>query len=225
MMPNASAARRVLAQPRLAAGAVALILGARQDPPANAPPVATQPAATQPAAAMAGLPAAWFGTWRGEAQAIAPGGHVGGRFGMALEIGPDADPSRPAGAPPVYAWAITYEQGEQRQTRPYLLRLAADEQGNARPGHFVLDERNGIFVDQFLVGEVMEGHFIVSAAGGRTSILHSRYELTTAPDGRPAIRVEIATYDGDEARQSAVGDGGVQSRRLLRVQRALLVKQ
>jgi hypothetical protein len=173
------------------------------------------------ATAPVGLPEAWFGKWEGPTQTIRPGGEVAGEFAMGLEIGPA--PAQPAGGLPVYNWAISYTQGQNTQARPYLLRIATDEAGKALPGHFILDERNGILVDQFLLGSTMQGHFIVISRE-RRQILHARYELTTH-EGKPAIEVEIATYDGNETRRSAVAEGGVESRRLLRVQRGILLKQ
>ena len=190
------------------------VAGAAQIPQ-NTPPAA-------PSTRPAGLPEAWFGSWRGTVQVMRPGGEVASEFGMSLEIGPA--PDQPAGALPAYAWAITYEMGDQKQTRPYLLRIATDEAGQPRPGHFVLDERNGILVDQFLVGKVMQGHFIVES-NGRRQILHARYELVQDEAGQPAIDTEIATYDGDESRRSTLDGGGVDSRRLLRLQAGMLKRQ
>ena len=70
-------------------------------------PPATQ-ATTQPGVGT--LPEAWFGTWRGPAESVAPGGQIGGRYVMGLQIGASAEQ---AGATsPVYDWAITYEQGD-----------------------------------------------------------------------------------------------------------------
>lgn len=193
--------------------AVTIILGAAQNQP---------PAATVPATRPAGLPEAWFGAWRGTAQIVLPGGEAGGQFEMGLDIAPADD--QPAGTDPVYDWAITYTQGQNTQTRPYLLRIARDEEGRILPGHFVLDERNGIFVDQFLIDQAIQGHFIV-ISGERRQILHARYELIEH-EAKPAIEVEIATYDGNESRRSVLGQtGAVESRRLVRLQRGILVRQ
>lgn len=203
--------------------ALAALLAGGVNFAASAPATQSDPRApaAAPATAPAGLPDAWFGKWLGATEVIRPGGVVAGQFAMGLEIGPA--PDQPAGGPPVYTWAISYTQGQSTQTRPYLLRVATDAAGAALPGHFVLDERNGILVDQFLVGQTIQGHFIVISQNLR-QILHARYELITH-DGKPAIEVEIATYDGNQARTSAVGEGGVESRRLVRVQRGILVKQ
>lgn len=169
-----------------------------------------------------GLPDAWFGTWHGPTQIMLASGEAAGHFTMSLEIA--LAPGQPAGALPVYAWAITYEMEGKKQVRPYLLRVVTDAAGQGQPGHFVLDETNGILVDQFLVGRTMQGHFVVEA-GGRRAVLNARYELGQDDAGRPAITVEIATYDGNEARRSGAAQNGVESRRLLRVQRAVLTKQ
>jgi len=183
-----------------------------------------QKPATQPATQPAGLPEAWLGRWHGDVSVVVPGGQVAGTFQMTLEIA--AAPEQGAEGPPVYTWGITYVRGETRQTLPlpYLLRMATNETGAILPGHFVLDERNGILVDQFLVGETMQGHFIVNS-GGRLQILNARYELVTGSEGKPAIEVEIASYDGNEARRSTVNEGGVESRRLLKVQKGILRKE
>lgn len=203
--------------------ALAALLACGMNLAASSPASQSEPRApgTAPTTVPAGLPDAWFGKWQGATEVIRPGGEVAGQFAMGLEIGPA--PDQPAGGPSVYTWAISYTQGQTTQTRPYLLRLATDESGAPLPGHFVLDERNGILVDQFLVGRTMQGHFIVISQDLR-QILHARYELITH-EGKPAIEVEIATYDGNQARTSVLGEGGVESRRLMRIQRGILAKQ
>ena len=136
---------RMMISHRLLPLAAAALLGLclASSPPETAP--TNLPQETQPTTRPAGLPATWLGQWRGEVQVLVPGGAVAGAFQMVLEV--SHAPEQPAGGLPVYMWAITYEQGENRQTRPYLLRLATDETGSVLPGHFVLDERNGILVD------------------------------------------------------------------------------
>jgi hypothetical protein len=183
---------------------------------------ATQPA--PPASQPAGLPQGWLGRWHGDVNVVAPGGQVAGTFQMTLEIA--AAPDKGSPSLPVYTWAITYIRGDTKQTLPlpYLLRMATSEAGAVLPGHFVLDQQNGILVDQFLVGQTMQGHFIVNSSG-RLQILHARYELVTDEAGNPAMEVEIASYDGNESRRSTVNEGGVESRRLLRVQQGSLKKQ
>ena len=182
-----------------------------------------QPAQQHPASAPAaiGLSEDWYGTWQGAAASVRPGGQVTGEYTMGLEIGPSSP--KPEGSLPVYTWKITYTQEGQTQSRDYLLRVAADESGKPLPGHFILDQRNGTLVDQFLIGQTIQGHFVV-VSRERVQILHARYELISH-EGKPAIEVEIASYDGNEARRSPQGDGGVESRRLERIQRAVLLKQ
>ncbi len=191
---------------------------------AAAQPVPQQVAPAQPAPATrpAVLGEEWFGRWYGPTQVVLPGGRVLGEFSMGIEIGPA--PDQPAGAAPVYLWSITYEMGDNVQTRPYLLRIAVDDAGNPLPGHFVLDQRTGILVDQFLVDRTMQGHFIVTSGEDR-QILHARYELIKDEAGKPALEVEISTYDGNEQRRTGAGAGGVDSRRLLRLQRGVLARQ
>ena len=206
--------------PGAAAALLALCLGSTFLPGQQQP--ATQPAS--PATQPVGLPEAWLGRWHGDVNVVVPGGQVAGTFQMTLEIA--AAPDQGSAALPVYTWGIVYIRGDTKQTLPlpYLLRMATNEAGAVLPGHFVLDERNGILVDQFLIGQTMQGHFIVNSSG-RLQILHARYELVTGSDGKPAIEVEIASYDGNESRRNTVKEGGVESRRLLRVQQGSLKKQ
>jgi hypothetical protein len=200
---------------------VILALGgsvARSQQQAAMPATNPAPPSTRPAS----LPDGWIGTWQGDVQVVVPGDQVTGAFTMTLEITPAAD--QPAGGLPVYTWSITYQQGDQQQRRDYLLRLATDAAGAVVPGHFVLDQKNGILVDQFLVGRMMQGHFIVNS-GGLLQILHARYELVADEAGNPAMEMEIATYDGNESRRSTVEQGGVESRRLVRVQKGVLERK
>lgn len=67
---------------------------------------------------------------------------------MELQI----QPGDSAGA---YTWQIVYGQATE-DNRPYLLRPR-----DPAAGHWVIDERNGILLDQFWVGQKFCGAFTV----------------------------------------------------------------
>lgn len=183
---------------------------------------ATQPAAPATAPAPIELDERWLGRWEGSCRVLQPGGLVAGQFTMGLTISRMEEDGE--NGLPQYNWTIVYDNGQTQQTRPYILKPAVDDNGRPVPGHYLIDEQNGIVVDQFLVGDTMQGHFIV-AAGERQTVLHARYALEEAEDGSLGLLVEIASYDGNFARASGEADNGVVSRPMRSVQTGLLLRQ
>ncbi|MFT3676211.1 MAG: hypothetical protein QM781_09960 [Chitinophagaceae bacterium] len=103
------------------------------------------------------FPDSWQGSWKGTLAWYRPGTETPQLVPMQLRI---------AKADTGYSWQLTY--GEQTADyRPYRL-LARD---SAR-GHWVIDERNGIVLDQFWTAGRLSGAFTV-----QTSTLVNSYYL------------------------------------------------
>lgn len=141
------------------------------------------------ASAWADLPQPWLGTWDGDCT-LTSSGQATRTFGMKLEVGP-VDQGEG------YTWRTTYElEGDAPQVRDYrLLPTQA-------PGHFIVDEQNGILIDAFLLGEsVMVESFFIGSNG---SLLNARWEV----DG-DTLGVEIPTFPTRPGR-TTTGPGGIQ---------------
>lgn len=103
------------------------------------------------------FPDSWRGNWKGSLLWFRPGTEAPQEVPMQLQI---------IKADTGYNWHLTY--GEQAgDHRPYLL-LPRD---SAR-GHWLIDERNGIVLDQFWAGGRLSGAFTV-----QTSTLVNTYYL------------------------------------------------
>lgn len=125
-------------------------------------PLATHAAAPLP------LPAAWDGVWRGEIEVIA-GGKVTHRAQMELRITPIAGSL-------AKTWMQTYSG---QPPRNYEIRPAEGGEGR-----FVMDEKNGVLLDEQLVGNTLLSAF---RTGG--VLLTSRFELRGEE-----LEIEIATF-------------------------------
>ena len=99
-------------------------------------------------AQLSGFPAEWKGNWKGELQWYKAGKADPEKVNMELRI-------YPAETPGQYNWHIIYGTIEQ-DSRPYLLR-PVDSSGV----HWVIDERNGIILDQYWVANRFTGVFSV----------------------------------------------------------------
>lgn len=141
------------------------------------------------ATARAELPADWLGSWRGDCT-LESTGQPDRKFGMGLDVAPEDQGGG-------YTWKTTYEvQGSEPQVRDYRLLP-----GNA-PGHFVVDEQNGIKIDSYLMGgTIMLELFYVSSG---QNLLNARWEV--AGD---LMTVEIPTFRSRPGR-TTTGPGGVQ---------------
>ncbi len=103
------------------------------------------------------FPDSWRGNWKGTLSWYRPGTETPQLVPMQLRI---------AKADTGYSWQLTY--GEQAADyRPYLL-LPRD----SAHGHWVIDERNGIILDQFWTAGRLSGAFTV-----QTSTLVNTYYL------------------------------------------------
>jgi hypothetical protein len=92
-----------------------------------------------PKAAEPGFPDSWVGHWAGDATLNTPKG-VSMRFTMELKIAKTDDPAK-------YEWTIIYDDGKNRQERPYQLVVK-----DAAKGSFEIDEKNGIVLPATLIG-------------------------------------------------------------------------
>lgn len=126
------------------------------------------------------LPPAWHGAWRGDL-------YIAGRA-EPVPMGIDIAPIKGRDA---WTWRITYGEGENAQVRAYEL-LPGDA-----PGRFVVDEKNGVLLDDRLEGNVLVGMFEV---GGVTLV--SRHELVGADE----LRFEIVSARSSDPRVSNAGD-------------------
>ncbi len=149
----------------------------------SAPPVATDPAPPAPCATVGSpldqtgpFPASWTGVWRGPIVTASPKG-TRRTFDMELHILPIAGASR-------YRWTIVYISENGRQERPYELV----EIDRSR-GHFQVDEKNGILIDSFLIGDSLHVQFAVQ--GSLITIRYLRrgtdilFELVTTQMNKP----------------------------------------
>jgi len=96
---------------------------------------------------QAEFPQSWTGNWSGELSWYKTGKTDPEKVKMQLRIQPDS-----AGR---YTWQLVYGQ-DKKDNRPYFL-LEKDRAKN----HWVIDENNGIIIDQFWVGNKLSGAFTV----------------------------------------------------------------
>ena len=126
------------------------------------------------------LPSAWEGTWKGVCQLDRTDG-TRCEFAMELRIAsPDS-----AG---IRSWRIVYQDGLWRQEREHSLEPVLED-----ASHLVLDQGNGVQVDQYLVGDVLHAQQQLPGA-----LIASRFELCEA-----GIEVEMVAYRVADARSSA----------------------
>lgn len=170
-----------------------------------APAVLTAQRASTPAApatAPQRFPADWSGTWKGSCQSVSPG-KTNDPFNMNLTVKPL--PNKPT----AWTWIIEYSGKNLSQTRSYEM-----QQQNARQGHYVVDEKNGIFLDTFWVGErTLLEQFAVG-----DSNLTVKHRLLD----NNQMEVEFMIFGRTTIRDSAAGTNEVQSYGLQTYQQCLL---
>lgn len=94
------------------------------------------------------FPESWVGSWKGELQWFKSGKADPQKVNMELHI-------RPADSAGQFTWQIVYGSASE-DNRPYILKAK-----DIAAGHWVIDERNGIVLDQFWVGNKFSGAFTV----------------------------------------------------------------
>ncbi len=150
------------------------------------------------------LPPEWLGVWKGATLSVTADGK---KEEMPMEL-------HVAGVPGGSArtWRILYGSGPAQTTRPYEILPVAGE-----PGRFVVDEKNGLFLDNQLVGNVLYSQFLVT-----TNLVTTRFEIKG-----DVINVEMMMFDVRSPRQSKLAGGSVEvsSYRFRSVQYGRLKKQ
>lgn len=128
------------------------------------------------------FPQNWLGHWEGELSWYAGNSNSPKKVKMQLKI-------QPADTLGHYTWQLIY--GEQSEdNRPYILKPV-----DAAKGHWVIDERNGIALDQFWAGPVFSGAFSIQ---GSTIVNNYRLE-------KDRLIVEFFSLQTKAVRQSGNG--------------------
>ncbi len=104
------------------------------------------------AAKAQNFPADFIGNWKGEISWFQQGKKEPKKFSMQLRI-------QPADTAGQYTWQIIYGDKEATDNRPYIIKPI-----DTARGHWIVDERNGIFLDQYWAGNKMTGAFSVSGS-------------------------------------------------------------
>lgn len=134
------------------------------------------------AGAQPTFPGSFTGHWQGEIIWHRPGTPEPRKFKMQLLIAPVDTANH-------YTWKIIYgDKGED--TRPYELKPV-----DAQKGHWVVDEKNGILLDQYFIGGKLHSVFSV---GGSTIV--NSYWL----EGEN-LHVEFVSYPAKAVRISGAG--------------------
>ena len=102
------------------------------------------------------FPQSFVGHWKGNLQWYQAGKEQPQNVSMQLII-------KPADTAGQYTWQLIYGQ-KGEDNRPYLLKPV-----DTAKGHWVVDEKNGIFLDNYWVGNRLHGAFTV----GNTTIINS----------------------------------------------------
>lgn len=152
------------------------------------------------------FPAGWTGNWKGELHWYKTGNPQPQKVMMELRIQPVKDS---AGQ---YTWQLIYGK-ETEDNRPYLLKAIDTTQG-----HWAIDEKNGIVLDQYWVGQKFCGAFTVQ---GNTIV--NNYWLD-----KGKLMVEFYSYPVKPVATTGGTDKDtppVDSYAIRSYQRAVLVKQ
>lgn len=94
------------------------------------------------------FPKQFFGHWEGEVRWHQPGKKDPQKFKMQLFIGATDTAGQ-------YTWQIIYGENN-KDNRPYILKPV-----DSAKGHWQIDERNGIILDQYWIGNKFSGAFTV----------------------------------------------------------------
>lgn len=97
---------------------------------------------------IADFPRDFLGIWTGDLAIFTPQGQVQS-VPMQLHILPVNDST--------YTYTIIYGEDVEKGKRDYLLR-----QGKEGPHHWIVDEQDGILLDNFYIGGVLHGPFSVN---------------------------------------------------------------
>ena len=127
-----------------------------------------------------GLPADWHGRWSGTLKITSAAGEAT-ETPMEMVIEPLKDSKN-------YRWKIVYGKGPARN-----YELVPQE----KAGHFVIDEKNGLLIDAWLVGSTVYSQFQVG-----DSLIPVRYEL-----GRDTLRFSLTVSSTKDPRTTKLTAG------------------
>lgn len=133
------------------------------------------------------LPAEWNGIWKGLTVNVVANGKRE-EIPMELHVLPVAESN-------AKTWKILYGKDAAQTTRPYEIMPVSGE-----PNRFVVDEKNGLFIDNQLVGNVLYSQFMVT-----TNLVTTRFELKGEE-----IKVEMMMFDLRSPRQSKLTGGNIE---------------
>jgi hypothetical protein len=129
------------------------------------------------------FPKDWYGHWKGKMQWTTPTKDTLVIFTMHLII-------KPTDTPNVITWQIQYGDSLQ-DVRPYTCKIV-----DAAKKHWVVDEHNGILIDQYNIGNAVFSSFAVE-----NSLITDNMQLQ--PDR--SMRVEFVTTSTEPVRNSGSG--------------------
>lgn len=176
------------------------VLGAQGQPPAvgRSPALAPTPLLNANSTrAQFRFPEDWQGVWRGNCSNTGPGGkQTYAPVQMNLTIQPQNNQR--------WQWKIEYISGE-KQVRDYLLKPV-----DAAKGHWLIDENNGILLDNFSIN----GGLILEAFTVGQTLIHGRHQRL---DGN-LLKVELSSYNLQGDRKSGAEPYPVSSLTLLSLQ-------
>ncbi|MBT9546396.1 MAG: hypothetical protein IV090_13490 [Candidatus Sericytochromatia bacterium] len=143
------------------------------------------------------FPEDWQGVWRGNCSNTGPGGkQTYAPVQMNLTILPQTNQR--------WQWKIEYISGE-KQVRDYLLKPV-----DAAKGHWLIDENNGILLDNFSIN----GGLILEAFTVGPTLIHGRHQRL---DGN-LLKVELTSYSLQGDRKSGAEPYPVSSLKLMSLQ-------
>ncbi len=157
---------------------------------AGAPVCAQTPAEKEKKSAAnvaADFPAAWNGVWKGLTVNVAADGKRE-EIPMELHV-------LPLSQGRAHSWKILYGKDAAQTTRPYEIMPVDGD-----PNRFVVDEKNGLLIDNQLVGSVLYSQFMVT-----TNLVTTRFELKG-----DEMRVELLMFDLRAPRQSKLNGGNIE---------------
>jgi hypothetical protein len=134
------------------------------------------------------LPVEWHGRWTGTLK-ITPVAGDAQETQMELLIEPIKDSK-------AYRWRIIYGDPKTKPARNY--ELIPQEKAN----HFVIDEKNGLLIDSWLVGSKMHSQLQVG-----DSIIPVRYERKG-----DLLVFSLAVYSTKDARTTKLGKGEMEAK-------------
>lgn len=136
-------------------------------------------------ARQAGLPASWDGVWKGATKLNWASGRVE-EVAMELHVSPFAGGT-------AKSWKVVYVFADRREVREYEIRPAE----GAGAGRLVIDEKNGLLIDNYLSGETLYSRFTVNG-----NLVTTRFELRGE-----SLEVELTMFDASKPRLTKLTGG------------------